>query len=280
MASTTCVHCGNRVSVTFFPRAGRWDDPLLSWIGDPGLRGWISGQQGMVQGIISCIDAVMTLRHEDGIREKWRIGRCEECQKPLFVVMDDGENEIKRVFPPVSLERPQDIPSGVADDFVEGNLCLSVGAYKAAVSLCRRSLQAAALNKKCKKSDRLMHQLDELGDRGDLNASLLAAAHQIRHFGNYGSHPNGDGLGDISEEEAAAVRDLTWQVLEDLYVNPAKVEAVKKALAAKRGDAPRMTPTPNGRRRKALLADAIALYWGRRRQAEACPTEIAEGHLT
>ena len=234
MASATCVHCGYRVSVTFFPRAGRWDDPLLNWISDPGLRRWISEQQGNLGQVINAIDAVTTVLGPDGALEKWRIGRCEECKKPLFVVLDAGEQQIKRTFPPTALDRPEHIPNGVAEDFVEGNLCLSVGAHKAAVGMCRRALQAAALNKKCKKSDKLMDQLDELGKRGDLNTTLLEAAHQVRHFGNYGSHPDQDGLGQIAEEEARAVRDLTWQVLEDLYVNPEKVKAVKRALAAKR----------------------------------------------
>jgi hypothetical protein len=99
--------------------------------------------------------------------------------------------------------------------------------------MCRRALQAAALDKKCKR-DKLEAQLDALVSMGVLNASLAQVAHQVRHFGNYGAHPDADGLGEVTREEATSICDLTWQVLEDLYVNPARVAAVESALASKR----------------------------------------------
>lgn len=236
MAAVTCVHCGTRSTVTFFPRHGRWDDPLLSWVQQEGLRNYISNQHSSIVAIIDEIDNVLTLSRADGKKEKWRIGRCEGCKKPLLLIVSENEEDILQVFPAISLDPPQDLPPGVASDFVEGSLCLSVRAHKAAVSMFRRALQAAALDKGSKK-EKLVDQLDELGTKGLLNATLLEVAHQVRHFGNFGTHPGKDGLGDVDEGEAEAIKQLTWQVLEDLYVNPRRRDAMKATLAAKKGPA-------------------------------------------
>jgi hypothetical protein len=181
------------------------------------------------------LDALLRVQEADGAWVKWRIGLCENCRRPLFVVLDEQETEIIRTFPPVSLDKPSHVPSGVADDYVEATLCLSVGAYKAAAAMCRRALQSAALDKGCKHA-KLNAQLNELSQKGLLNPSLLKVAHQVRYFGNYGAHPDEDGLGDVTQKEADTIRDLTWQVLEDLYVNPARVEAMEAALTQKEAE--------------------------------------------
>ncbi len=233
MPTTQCVHCGSQSNVTIFPRQNRWDDPLLSWIDDPTLRAWISNQQPTIIQVVNCIDSVLRLQVAEGPAEKWRIGRCENCRRPLFLVVNEAETEIVKTFPPISLDRPDHIPTGVADDYVEGNLCLSVGAHKASAAMFRRALQSAALEKGAEKEN-LIKQLDALAAKGLLNASLVDVAHQIRHFGNFGAHPDSDGLGDVSKDEAKAIKELTWQVLEALYLNPARVAAMKAALAAKK----------------------------------------------
>lgn len=232
MVATTCPHCGILAEITYFPKDHSWTEPLLSWISEPKHR-WLTSQRGDILDIVDQMNARFTVPTPKGGAEKWKMALCGGCRHPLFVVLDEGENQVLRTFPPISLDRPSDIPIGVADDYVEATLCLSVGACKAAVAMCRRALQAAALEKECKQ-EVLMSQLDELAEKGLLNASLLEVAHQVRHFGNYGSHPDEDGLGEVSQGEAENIHKLTWQVLEDLYVNPARVQAMKVALTGKK----------------------------------------------
>jgi hypothetical protein len=239
MVATTCPHCGILAEITYFPKYHSWTEPLLSWISSSKHQ-WLSGQRSTILEVVDEIDRLFTVPMPQGAPEKWKMARCGGCRQPLFVILDEQESRVLRTFPPISLERPPDVPIGVADDYVEATLCLSVGAYKAAAALCRRALQAAALDKGCKRR-KLSLQLDELGKRGLLNPSLLDVAHQVRYFGNYGAHPDEDGLGDISQEEAENIHELAWQVLEDLYVNPARVQAMKAALTqkkAERGPAP------------------------------------------
>jgi hypothetical protein len=233
MVATTCPHCGILAEITYFPKYHSWTEPLLSWI-SASRHQWLSGQRDGILDIVDQINALFTLPTSEGGAEKWKMARCGACRRPLFVILDEGEDRVLRTFPPISLERPPDVPIGVADDYVEATLCLSVGAYKAAAAMCRRALQASAVEKGCKQ-EVLIKQLDELGEKDLLNASLLEVAHQVRHFGNYGSHPDEDGLGEISQAEAENIHRLTWQVLEDLYVNPARVQAVKAALTQKKG---------------------------------------------
>jgi hypothetical protein len=244
MATTTCVHHGKAARISYFPKRNSWTDPLLAWTTDVGLQQWLGEQQNTILQLINQLDSLFRVEEPDGTWAKWRIGLCDECHQPLFLVLDANEQRIVRTFPPISLERPPHVPPGVADDYVEAALCLSVGAYKGAVAMCRRALQAAALERQCKRA-KLMNQLDDLGDKGLLNAKLLEVAHQVRHFGNYGSHPDDDGLGEVSQDEADTIHKLTWQVLEDLYVNPARVNAMKASLAAKEtAPVPRVEATP------------------------------------
>jgi hypothetical protein len=232
MPATTCVHCGKVANIKYFPKSNEWTDPLLSWI-STSLHQWLGSNANSIVQLVNELDSRLRLPVPEGNPEKWRIGLCEGCQRPLFLVLDYNETTILRTFPPVSLERPADVPEGVAADYVEASLCLSVGAHKAAAAMCRRALQAAALDKGCKRR-KLNSQLDELSKKGLLNPSLLEVAHQVRYFGNYGAHPDEDGLGGVSQDEADTIHKLTWQVLEDLYVNPARVGAMKAALAGKK----------------------------------------------
>lgn len=232
MVATKCVHCGNMANVTYFPRQGRSDDPTLTWADNPALRSWIISQETNLTNLFATIDGVLTFIEQGQQPEKWRVGRCESCKKPLFLVLDQHEQNVLRSFPPVNMNRPKDVPQGVADDFIEGELCVSVGGHKAGVAMFRRALQAAAIDKGARKGT-LFEQLEQLGKKGHLNSSLLDVAHGVRHFGNYGAHPEEDGLGEITKPDAEAVRDLTWQVLEDLYINPVKVAGIRATLAAR-----------------------------------------------
>jgi hypothetical protein len=218
MVATTCVHCSKVARIGYFPVPGQWTDPLFAWLRRE-THQWLSNNQSQIVSMVNELDSLFTSQESDGSLAKWRIGLCENCRRPLFLVLDQGEQRVIRTFPPVSLERAPHVPEGVADDFVEARLCLSVGANKAAAAMCRRALQAAALQKGAGKGD-LVAQIDKLVEKGTLNASLADAAHQVRYFGNYGAHPDSDGL--------------TWQVLEGLYVNPARVAAVKAALVDKK----------------------------------------------
>ena len=63
-----------------------------------------------------------------------------------------------------------------------------------------------------------------------ITRALFDAAHEIRHYGGYGAHPQDDNLDDITPEIAENISVLTYQFLDHIYVMPAKT----KELAARR----------------------------------------------
>lgn len=85
--------------------------------------------------------------------------------------------------------------------------------------MCRRAMQQIAIDKGAS-GNRLIDQIDDLHKNGLITKSLHDAAHEIRHFGNFGAHPRDDGLDDISSDDANVILKLTNQFLMDLYVRP------------------------------------------------------------
>jgi len=63
---------------------------------------------------------------------------------------------------------------------------------------------------------------------GKLHSDLADMATEIRFLGNEGAHPENDGIDEISEEDAKEILDFTVELLDDLYVRPQKVLAMKK----------------------------------------------------
>ena len=66
----------------------------------------------------------------------------------------------------------------------------------------------------------LKDQIDSLHDRRLLTDSVKQAAHEIRFFGNFGAHPQDDGLDEITPEDARIIWALTNTIAADLYVRP------------------------------------------------------------
>jgi hypothetical protein len=99
--------------------------------------------------------------------------------------------------------------------------------------MCRRAMQSIAVDKNAK-GNRLADQIDDLKAQGLITENLRAAAHEVRHFGNFGAHPRDDGLDAIGPTDADAVMGIVDGFLMDIYVRPD--ETAK--LAAKRAGSP------------------------------------------
>ena len=232
MPSATCPHCQTPSHMTYFPTDDGRRDSLIIWLGEQ-----IAPSVG-----VDAITLLARLFTFGGHR--WRLGRCENCQKPVFLLLDYAFSErVNAVYPTLQMEPNPDISKKqVGEDYVEARLCLSVGAFKGAAVLCRRALQGAAIDKGAKK-DKLAEQLDELVKSGKLTEDLGHLAHNVRQLSNYGAHPGEDGLDDLTGEEAEAVCDLTWQILDHLYVVPAKSARIEKAIQTKKARKKKVPPS-------------------------------------
>lgn len=118
----------------------------------------------------------------------------------------------------------QDVPSGIASAFQEGQRALSADAPRAAATMFRGMLaevvrdkgSAAAAGKST-----LYEQLRVLADEGSLHPSLADWAKEIRLVGNAGAHP--DPLTPVSREDAAELADLARRFIEMVYEVPARI---------------------------------------------------------
>jgi hypothetical protein len=231
MPSATCPHCQAVAQITYFPMDDGKKDSVIVWLGAEASR--------FIES--SLITSLARLFTYGGNR--WRLGRCENFQRPIFLLLDYYYPEkVNRVFPLAQMEPHPDISKKqVGSDYVEARLCLGVGAFKGAAVLCRRALQGAAIDKGAKK-DKLTDQLDELAAARILTPMLADLAHNIRLLSNFGAHPGDDGLDDLSSDEAKALCDLTWQILEHLYVVPAESARIKKAIQAKKARPKKAVP--------------------------------------
>jgi len=116
---------------------------------------------------------------------------------------------------------PSTVPREVLDDYIEAFKSFNVGAYKASVTMSRRALQQALEDKGANPKNSLYNQINELGDRGLLDKATVSLAHGVRHFGNYGAHPQDDLLNDVTRDDAKLALDVLKRIILKLYqLNP------------------------------------------------------------
>jgi hypothetical protein len=166
--------------------------------------------------------------------------QCEACKNFALVVGTRNQTlgnvpfTLKALYP---LGRPNDnvapaVPKEIAEDFQEALRCRWVEAYKATVTMCRRSIQTSCLAQGADKKKKLVGQIDELAAKGLITGPLKQFAHEVRLEGNDGAHPDPDGLEDVTAKDADDIIEFTREYLHHVYVMPAKLAARKSAPAA------------------------------------------------
>lgn len=152
--------------------------------------------------------------------DPWLVVRCPTNLCELsFVIYDRLNDQIRMVFPLPNSDPNdyhQSIPQKIREDLVEADRCFNSQSYKATVVMDRRVIQNIVLNKienKTIKDKNLWEQIDELFNKGFITKHLKDTAHEIRHFGNFGAHPQDDELDTTTREDAEAVDRLTWDLI-------------------------------------------------------------------
>lgn len=164
------------------------------------------------------------------------ICRCprSSCSTLLFITYERVNRFVYEVFPYPQLAESryhESVPQPIREDYAEANRCRFTQAYKGVVAMCRRTMQAIARDKKAKGKG-LKEEINDLHSKGLITKSLHDAAQEIRFFGNYGAHPQDDGLDNITREEAEAVLGLTKEFLVDLYIRPHETAQLTKKRQA------------------------------------------------
>ena len=138
------------------------------------------------------------------------------CLTYLILKVTNGTHEVIDHYPKKIPQIDKSVPKNVADDYVEAMSCFDVKAYKACVVMCRRALQASAIEKGAKKN-RLVEQLEDLKNNDIITKDLFEWATEIRLEGNIGAHPDKDGLKDVTIDDAQAILHFVEEYLKYVY---------------------------------------------------------------
>ena len=168
---------------------------------------------------------------------KW-IGSCDAggCHKQLYADVEytgaTGRTmhfNVIETFPKYSPPKEPSIPDNIWDDYAEAYSSFNSQNYKSTVVMSRRVIQNASLDKGASKKDDkgnwifLKNQIKS-GFPGAEFKYLRELADEIKYFGDYGAHPNDDGIDQVSEDDAKEILDFTSSFLEYAYIQPAKVK--------------------------------------------------------
>lgn len=169
---------------------------------------------------------------------------CHNCDKAIFATHESTLYDhvatdylkINQIHPSKEPLVDERVPEGIAKDFIEATKCFNISALKASAVMSRRTIQKMCLNLGADKSKKLYEQIDELKNTSKLHPDLAEIATEIRFLGNGGAHPIDDGLDEISAEDTKEILDFTGELLDDLFIRPQKVLAMKKKREAKKNE--------------------------------------------
>jgi hypothetical protein len=160
-----------------------------------------------------------------------------ECDRAVFLIVEDpgghffsGVYELPAEVHPLATSdyRPEGVPEQMATEFREAQECAWSGHYLGAALVGRRVLQAAARDVLGGRRNDLKTEIDDIPDER-LNKALKDQAHQVRFIGNDAAH-----VDPVVAEEVNELLDFVEQVLEALYVGPAKVKRLQDARDARK----------------------------------------------
>jgi len=149
--------------------------------------------------------------------------RVRDCGSILFARYDSSNDCIDEAYPFPSAsaaKMPEVIPLKIREDFAEALRCFYAKAYRGVVVMCRRALQNVTKNKGIKEKSDLKEEIKEMLAQGLITKSLYDAAHELRHFGAFGAHPQDDGLDNIGRDEATQLLRILQQFTDHIYVLP------------------------------------------------------------
>lgn len=160
-----------------------------------------------------------------------------ECEKTFYSkVKNIGETvhtsgnilevdfKILETYPKYVPKKHVSIPQNIWSDYLEACNCFDVGAFKATVVMCRRMLQNVCLNRGAKKKDNngnwisIRNQIKNAFPEKDYEL-IHKIADGIKYFGDYGAHPQDDGIDNVRREDTKELLDFANSILDVAYVN-------------------------------------------------------------
>lgn len=188
------------------------------------------------------------LATEDYTHVYWmyRTAICPECKNIIIQIVKANAQQTPvsdwSQVHPIGANRgpvPQDVPSNIAQDYIEACNVMPISA-KASAALARRCLQNMLHEHNYKDRD-LAREIDLLLNETDpkkaLPHKLRETIDGIRNFGNFSAHPIDDKTTlqviDVDPHEAEWCLETIEELFEHFYTGPALARAKRAALDAK-----------------------------------------------
>lgn len=146
--------------------------------------------------------------------------RCQACHKKIVVKREPNsrEDDWEVVYPINHRKAPIEIPEPIKSEMEEAYLCEAIGVYKACVCMCQTALESMWRDKNAK-------SLNDLVEKHIILPPVKDRAEEIRLWANVIKHePIRDA---ISKEDADQLLDYFDLILNAVYVEPSKLEALK-----------------------------------------------------
>jgi hypothetical protein len=202
----TCPHCGKQAA--FVPVTEAYEERRGNW----------PHRSAEVARCLACNDYILAICKFD------------------MTTSDRGQYVYQIHYP---LGKPddalsEDIPIQVRTDFQEAIRAEWITAYRAAVLMCRRSLQTSCDMEGAKGND-LYSQIDDLVAKQKITQPLKNMAHRIRLLGKKGAHGDYSDIDDtIAPEDASDAITFMRHYFDHVYVLPAKLAIPLKGTGKKR----------------------------------------------
>ena len=156
--------------------------------------------------------------------------KCPRCQRPMLVRQagfEDERDEPERIYPSLPIRVNPSVPDRIRTVYEEAISCFRAKAYRAAVLMCRKTLEEICRSHSHLEGD-LAAALRQLRDKGIIESRLYLWADALRISGSEAAHDAGV---TGSREEASDVLDFTSALLEFVFTFQEKFEQFQKRRA-------------------------------------------------
>jgi hypothetical protein len=157
--------------------------------------------------------------------------KCDACNEPIFlkflviryeplsyfIEISDTYETVENSIETFEFEF---LPENVKNDFSEALKCYSISAYNAFASMCRRSIQSAAMELGTVGKDKVQKQIEEMKEMAHIDEDTYSVLKQIIIDGHDGAHPH---LPQLSPSRSNILLELMKDVMYQLFVRKGKL---------------------------------------------------------